>query len=102
MTFEQAIVGIIYKQSELDDTDEMFGAVGTVYSGGGSGRIFELDGSNNFFTLSPDAKTLSFSTVVAHNMDDMRILVASPVPVPGAAWFMASALLGLVGFKRRQ
>ena len=101
ITFDTEIVGIIYKQTELDDTDEMFGAIGTTYSGGGSGRIYELDGANNWFSVSADGKTLNFQTVVAHNMDDMRILV-SPVPVPASIWFFASALVGLMGVKRRQ
>jgi len=101
MTFAREIVGIIYKQTELGLTDPIFGASGTTYGAGGSGRILELDGAANWLSLSADRKTLSFQTVVAHNMDDMRILT-SAVPVPAAVWLFASGLLGLVGIARRR
>jgi len=101
MTFAQEIVGIIYKQTELGLTDPIFGAPGTTYGAGGSGRIFELDGPDNWLSLSADRKTLEFKTVVQHNMDDMRILTAA-VPVPAAVWLFGSGLLGLVGIARRR
>lgn len=101
VTFENAIEGIIYKQTELCDTDPVLGAPGTTYEACGSGRIFELDGVNNYMILSADRKTLDFSMVVAHNMDNIRI-VTSAVPVPAAAWLFGSALVTLVGIKRRK
>ena len=100
VTFDQDILGVIYKQTELCDTDATFGSPGTAYSVCGSGRIFELDGPNNWFTLSPDAKTLSFSMVVQHNMDEIRI-ITSVVPIPAAVWLFGSAL-ALLGWVRRR
>jgi hypothetical protein len=100
VTFDEDILGVVYKQTELCDTDAAFGSPSTVYSLCGSGRIFELDGPNNWFSLSPDAKTLSFSMVVQHNMDEIRI-ITSVVPIPAALWLFGSGL-GLLGWMRRK
>jgi len=101
VTFDQAIAGIIYKQTELCDTDATLGNPGTIYASCGSGRIFELDGAKNFMLLSEDQKTLTISMGVAHNIDNIRILTASAVPVPAAVWLFGSAL-GLLGWLRRR
>jgi len=100
ITFAQEIVGIVYKQTELFDTDPLFGASGTTYAGNGSVRRLELAGDDNWMSLSADRKTLEFSTVVPHDIDNVRILTA--VPVPAAIWLFGSGLLGLVGIARRK
>lgn len=80
ITFDQPVVGIIHKQTELVDTDPIFGDPNTTYAGGGSGRIYELDGAANWFSISANQKTISFQTVVAHNMDDIRFILGVPEP----------------------
>ena len=101
ITFDSEIEAIIYKQSELVDTDAILGAPGTVYAGGGSGRIFELDGANNWFTISADRLTFSFQTVVKHNMDDLRVVTAV-VPEPGTALLLGLGLSGYAVWNRRR
>ena len=101
VVFENVVEGIIYKQDELCDTDSTLGAPGTNYSDCGSARIFELDGPNNWMHLSADRKTLDFSMVVNHNMNEIRVVTAA-VPVPAAVWLFGSGLLGLVGIARRR
>lgn len=77
-SFDCEIQGIVYRNrpgyKELFMTDETFGNPGTTYSGGASQRGYELDGSKNFMKISEDKKTFSASMVVAHNMDDIRII----------------------------
>jgi len=101
VTFANAVEGIIYKQTELCDSDSILGAAGTNYAECGAARIFELDGDANYMILSADRKTLDFSMVVAHNMDEIRVVTAA-VPVPAAVWLFGSGLLGLVGIARRR
>jgi len=101
VTFANAVEGIIYKQTELCDSDSILGAAGTNYAECGAARIFELDGAANYMILSADRKTLDFSMVVAHNMDEIRVVTAA-VPVPAAVWLFGSGLLGLVGIARRR
>ena len=74
------IAGIIYKSPTLRGTDGTFGALGTIYPGAGGG--LELDGAQNYFTLSvgDNARTLTFQSYVPHDLDQMRILFAVPEP----------------------
>lgn len=106
LVFDQEIVAIIYNQTQLCDTDGPdqlgpFGAVGTTYADCSTNRTLELDGDANWIHLSADRMTLEINTVVAHNMDDIRIITTSAVPVPAAAWLFGSALIGLAGIKRK-
>ncbi len=90
VTFDnEIIVGIAYKQPNLNLTEDKFGAIGTTYATGPN-AIFELDGPNNHFTISQDQKTFSFKMVVAHNLDNIRIITASSVHEP--------SILALIGF----
>lgn len=94
------VVGIIYRNPPLVDTDDLFGAIGTEYSGGSSNRNYDLDGANNWFEISDDKMKITFNQVVAHNMDDMRILIAS-VPEPRIAGMLGIGLAGLLWLGRR-
>ena len=97
VTFVNPIAAIIYKQSALSDTDSLLGSPTTTYAGGASSRMLELDGPNNWFEISPDRLTFHFKTVVAHNMDDVRILTAVPEPSTGLL-----VVLGLAGLSLRR
>lgn len=103
ITFDQAIVGLIFKQTELCLTDPIFGVATTTYGGCGDVRRMELEpdnGVDNWLRISADGKTLEFSTNVPHDYDNIRILTA--VPVPAAVWLFGSALLGLGVVKRKR
>ena len=56
------------------------------------------------FSGGHETKQISWSTVANHRAVDAVAVStsASAVPVPAAAWLFGSALLGLVGIKRRQ
>ena len=98
VTFDHPIEAILYKQSELGDTDTLLGSPTTTYAGGAPSRMLELDGPNNWFEISQDRLTFHFKTVVAHNMDDVRILTA--VPEPSTPSLLSLGLLGL-GLRNR-
>ncbi|MEM8678947.1 MAG: PEP-CTERM sorting domain-containing protein [Planctomycetota bacterium] len=97
ITVPADIVGIVYRQPWLNDTDPIFGAPGTIYADGPN-RFYELDGAQNWFEISMDLRTLSFQTVVLHNMDDLRI-ITKHVPEPSACGLV---LLGCLGLLRRR
>ncbi|MGI9309855.1 MAG: VPLPA-CTERM sorting domain-containing protein [Gammaproteobacteria bacterium] len=103
ITFDREIVGLIFKQTELCLSDPIFGAPGTTYAGCGDVRRLELEPNNgvdNWLRISADGKTLTFSTDVPHDLDNVRILTAA-VPVPAAVWLFGSAL-GILGWTRRR
>lgn len=81
ITFERPIAGIVYKQPRLNDTDTLFGIPTTIYANGPA-RGIELDGAVNYFSISitPDRRVLEVQTTVAHNLDNMRILLEVPEP----------------------
>ena len=53
----------------------------------------------NWLIISADRKTIEFSQYTPHDMDQIRILTA--VPVPAAVWLFGSAL-GMLGWMRRR
>ena len=105
MTFSQEIVGLVFNRFENCDTDLIFGAPGTIYptSPCGDTRNFDLPGTANWLSLSADRKTLMFSQVVPHDLDQVRILTAAaPVPIPAAVWLFSGALGALRWVRRKQ
>lgn len=101
INFSQEIVALIFNRFENCNTDPIFGTPGTIYptSPCGDTRNFDLPGAANWLSLSADRKTLMFSQVVAHDLDQVRIITA--VPVPAAFWLFGGAL-GLLGWLRRK
>jgi len=95
ISFDTDIIGIIFKTQTLSATDLLLGAIETSYAGATNKRGAELRGRNNWFSISPDLRTLEFQSVVTRNMDELRILTnASPtaVPLPASVWMFGSAL----------
>lgn len=104
ITFDTAIVGINFRNAGLHNSDGLFGAPDTLYPQGERQRRLELNGPNNWFSISADRQTFAFQTVVRRDLDQVRILTApemTPVPVPAAAWFFGSSLL-LLGWMTRR
>ncbi len=106
ITFDTAIVGINFRNAGLNNSDSLFAAPNTLYPQGEGQRKFELNGTNNWFSISADRQTFAFQTVVRNDIDQLRILTNSgamtPVPVPAAAWFFGSSLLLFGWMARRQ
>jgi hypothetical protein len=78
VTFDHAIVGVIFTICGLDTTDSLLGAPGTVYSTpaqeietGTTGMVVQ-----DAFTISSDRRTISFSFQAAPGQDQMRVIVA--------------------------
>lgn len=105
ITFDTAIVGINFRNAGLDGSDTLFGAPATLYPQGELQRELELNGTNNWFSISADRRTFAFQTVVRNDIDQVRILTSpamTAVPVPAASWFFGSSLLLFVWMTRRQ
>jgi len=109
ITFSQEIVGLIYNRFENCASHDVFGAPGTTYPGAGypspgvtcdEKQNFDFgSGVRNFIALSADRKTLEFNQFTPHDLDQIRVLTA--VPVPAAVWLFGSGL-GLLGWMRRR
>jgi len=85
VSFLNPILGVIALSGSLDQTDVILGAPGTLYPVVGSepARGFEL-GSPDMFVISPDGKTLSFTTAAGGADDQLRIVTAASPPQPVA------------------
>ena len=103
ITFDQKIVALIYNKQENCVTHPIFGSLETDYPtppNCGTNQNFDFARADNWITISADAKTLNFSQYTPHDMDQVRILTA--VPIPAAVWLFGSGLIGLVGVARRR
>src|SRR6266481_5688591 len=85
VSFLNPILGVIALSGGLDQTDAILGAPGTLYPVVGSepARGFEL-GSPDMFVISPDGKTLSFTTAAGAAVDQLRIVTAASPAQPVA------------------
>lgn len=96
------ILGLITTDAKLDATDALLGNPGTLYPTGLAFRSPEL-----YFPITPDAisfnanqVTLSFISVTAAVVDQLRIIAV--VPEPGTLTLaVVGAALGMVGLRRR-
>jgi len=98
LTFDSIILGVILEPSDLADSLTTLSLESLLYDN----MTFTLDIDE--FTLSPDLKSISFSSDIGTGADNIRIITTissvpiSSVPIPAAVWFMGSGLLGLMGF----
>ncbi len=111
LTFGEQIIALIYTGVPCDlcpttpeniDASDYLGKTGTFYPTGEIGRGLEPDsdpyytGRGDLFTLSADGLTLDLQfTAYPLRTDQLRIITASAVPVPAAAYLFVSGLLGI-------
>ncbi len=102
ITFSADIVGIAFRQN-LNPTRPVFGNVSTAYPTG-STKNYELTRDDSWFSISNDFRTLSFSTYVPHDLDQLRIVtnMSSEVPSPGSLAVFATGLVGMLWRTRRR
>lgn len=98
VTFSGPIVGVIFVNSTLDNTDAVFGAGGTAYP-----TFYPQRGLSAFpaSTFSINGNTLAFNfqaTIPTAFVDQVRVL--THVPGPGA--WAVMGLAGVVGLRRRR
>jgi hypothetical protein len=99
ITFNAPIVGVIFRNTNLDNSDGPAGAPGTTYPTGFPFRGL-VNAPVSFVTISGNVLTFDLSTAVSvQAVDQVRIITQTPAP--GSA-----ALLGLAGVtcirRRRQ
>ena len=99
ITFDETIEGLVFRRTNLNLTEAIFGAAGTAYATGSVAR-FELTPNASWFQLSDDFRTLTFQTYVPHDLDNLRIITGTPtnppdisIPVPGTTGLIGLGLL---------
>ena len=118
MSFEVGGTGTVFINFDMTLMTEIVGSIGGEYaeanvqvadSFGGYGQLLSLvDGNSNgslndisaTLTLAFDVNGIDFGSVYVDTYTYADTGVA-PVPVPAAAWLFASAILGLVGVRRK-
>lgn len=100
ISFGQDVVAIITQDGLLDNSESLgFGATGTLYptSASAPGRGVDSPDADTI-QLSPDRRTVSFLLAARSPGDQMRILVASPIPEPNTlvlfAVMVVTSMLG--------
>ena len=94
VTFDKAIVGVIFTAARLNASDAALGNPGTVYPFGWANRGFSSV-IDTFTLLNPF--TIRFTFANSHEMDQLRVLT---VPAPGVA-ACGAGLIAFCGRRRR-
>ncbi|HVW11557.1 MAG TPA: PEP-CTERM sorting domain-containing protein [Bryobacteraceae bacterium] len=113
VTFSSDILGVIATSSDLVATDPLLGVSGTTYGSIHDAPGLELSPSQDYFSISPDLRTLTFSVKTWNFTDDLRVITAgsltatagaqSAVPEPGTIPLIALGLgLIAIGVRRHR
>lgn len=94
VTFDKAIIGVIFTNQRLDLSDAALGNPGTVYPFGVANRGFSSV-IDTFTLLSP--WTLRFTLANGGAMDEIRVLT---LPTPGSVAFLGLGAAALVRRRR--
>jgi hypothetical protein len=93
VTFSSDILGVIVLAPELNASDGILGAAGTLYPTGSDTRDLELSSTEDSVTLESNLRTLTVNLRFGQVVDQIRVLTAArPVPVEGMSWGRAKAL----------
>jgi hypothetical protein len=98
ITFDGPILGLILTSAGLDDTDFLLGSPTTLYPEDTFQRRLELN--RDFVKINAAQTKLIYNLSTGHLVDQIRILVAAPVPGPASLAVFAFA--GLIGGRRRR
>ena len=97
VTFSRAILGILFDQNSLRQTDALLGALGRYPV---DTHVLELIEGNSL-AVSDDLRTLTLAlSAVNDQVVQLRVLTTT-VPEPGAGVTLLGLILGLVSAKRR-
>lgn len=99
VTFAEDILGIIVTSARLQNTDNRFGADGTVYwTNAARGLDLGANPGNETLLLTVSRNTVAFRLVVGEAMDEFRVLTA--IPSPGWSGLACGASLGAARRRR--
>ncbi|MCH9697881.1 MAG: VPLPA-CTERM sorting domain-containing protein [Gammaproteobacteria bacterium] len=104
-TFSNEVLGVIWTNSKLDNTDpgsrwEDMGLNGVTYGPGTNRRGLTGSDRNNFQFISPNQISVQLAAGGNDTYDQFRVITA--VPLPAAAWLFGSAILGFMAIRRKQ
>jgi hypothetical protein len=98
ITYSQPIVAVIFRNTNLDNSDVPAGAPATSYPTGFVWRGL-IAAPSSFITISGNVLTYNLNTInPVYNIAEVRVITA--VPAPGSAALLG--LSGLVCFRRRR
>jgi hypothetical protein len=89
VTFDRAILGVVFTTVRLNATDKLLGAIGTAYSPAHSQREIETTSALqtppvDTFRISPDRRTISFTFHGSSSQDQLRVILGNGRPISNA------------------
>ncbi len=102
VTFNTNIIGVEVLSASLSATDSITGNPGTYYNPLDKNRGLELNPSADFFSISSNMRTLTFNLHTYTDVDQIRILTATPEPGTLALGAIGGLVLAAYGVARRR